>query len=179
MNAIDIADGLAVWLACEFNGYQLLNKNGVLQEVRIFRQYIPQPKGITFTDGALHGMKDYDDSDYEANFPCIIVKCGDITDKEENRIDMSRVNMRLLFGIYDDSSECQGWRDIMVMIDKTRRDLLLDRVISRKYVVQMPIVSRLLEADTYPVYFGEMLMTFDAGRPRMPHDFVYHSEVFK
>lgn len=178
MNAIDIADGLAVWLSCEFNGYQLLNKNGILQEVRIFRQYIPQPQGITFSTSD-KGMKGYDDSDYEANFPCIIVKCGDITDQEENRIDMSRVNVRLLYGVYDASPECQGWRDILSMIDKTRHDLLIDRVIARKYVVQMPLVSRLLEADTYPVYFGEMVMTFDAGRPRRPHDYVYRSEVYR
>ncbi len=176
MNAIELADGLSVWLVNCFEGYKLLNKNGILQEIRIFRQYIPQPQGITFTDTA-QGMKGYDDSDYEANFPCVIVKCGDIIDNEENRLDMSRVNMRLLFGVYDASPECQGWRDIMGMIDKVRHDLMIDRVISRKYVVQMPITSRMLEADTYPVYFGEMSLVFDIGRPRRPYEFVYRSEV--
>lgn len=178
MNAIDIVDDLALWLAEILDGYKLLNKNGILQEIRIFRQYIPQPQGITFQDTE-RGLKGYDESDYEANFPCVIVKCGELTDKEENRIDMAGVNIKLLFGVYDASSECQGWRDICGMMDKVRYHVLTDRILARKYLLRMPVMSGLIEADTWPLYFGEMKFTMEAGRPRRPHDYVYRSEVYR
>ena len=160
-----------------FRDYRLLNKSGVIQEVRVFPQYIPQPAGITFADQEQSGLEHYGESDYEANFPGIVVKLGDMTDNEEGRIDHSRAGLRLLFGVYDDTAESGGWRDVLAMMEKVRQKWLSERLIARKFFVRMPLTARLLEADTYPVYFGEMLAELETGRTSRPMDFVYRGYI--
>lgn len=156
-----------------FTGYLLPNKAGVLQEVRIFAQYMPQPSGITFEDKK-SGVENYSADDYEKNFPGVVVKLGDIIDKEENRIDMNRVSLRLLFGVYDANPECDAWRDVLSMMEKVRQKWLADRIIARKFRIEMPLTMRLLEADTFPVYFGEMESVIECGRPgRGNIDYIY------
>lgn len=156
-----------------FKGYLLPNKAGVLQEVRVFPQYMPQPSGITFEDKK-SGLENYSADDYEKNFPGIVVKLGDITDREENRIDMNRANLRLLFGVYDSDPECEAWRDVLSMMERVRQKWLKDRIIARKFMIEMPLTTRLLEADTFPVYFGELEAVIECGRPNRGNiDYIY------
>ena len=125
-----------------FKGYTLPNKAGVLQEVRIFAQYMPQPSGITFEDKNT-GLKNYDEEDYEKNFPGIIVKLGDMTDQEEQRLDKNRVQVKLLYGVYDANPVSNGWRDVLGMMEMVRSEWLKERVIARRFRIEMPIISRL------------------------------------
>lgn len=166
-------DSVSEELRRVYAGYTLPNKAGVLQEVRIFTQYMPQPSGITFTERELKGMANYGEEDYEKNFPSVIVKLGDIEDNEERRLDLNRTGLRLLFGVYDDSEECTGWRDVAGMMEKLRQHLLKSRIIARKYRIEMPLKWRLLDVDTYPLYFGEMEIKMECGRPVRPVDYVY------
>ena len=173
MLELGLIDGLAAKLEALFDGYTLLNKAKVLQQVRIFKQYIPQAVGLAFDDKDKSGMKGYAESDYEANFPCIVVKYIDHTDKEERRLDQSTTNMKLLFGIYDEDYMCQGYRDILNMMERVRDDLLVHRIVSGIYMLEMPLKTRLLEVDTWPIYFGEMDLVFSTGRVVMGKDYVY------
>lgn len=159
-----------------FRGYTLPNKAGVLQEVRIFAQYMPQPSGITFDDKNT-GLKNYTGEDFEQNFPGIIVKLGDMTDQEEQRLDMNRVSVKLLCGVYDANPVCNGWRDVAGMMEKIRQEWLKERVIARRFRIEMPLVTRLVEADTWPVYFGEMEVMFETGRVGRGVDYVYRGYV--
>ena len=171
MLELDLINALAEWLGRLFLGYTLLNKEKVLQQVRIFRQYLPQASGLAVRDDDVK-------EDYEDNFPCIIVKYTDHTNKEERRLDMSETNIKLLFGIYDNSAECEGWMDIMNMMEKVRTKLLLERVIAGRFILNMPLKTKLYEAgDTWPVYFGEMALVFSTGRPVMGRDFVTKGAV--
>ncbi len=159
-------------LSHEFEGYRLLNKSGNLQEVQVYRQYLPQPQGITFADKANHGLKSYSESDYDSNFPCIIIKLEDMTDREENNITQSVINVKILTGIYDDSTDSQGYQDILNIQDKLRQYLQEHRLICRKYLLTMPMTSRLLEVETWPVWFGEMELVYQMGRGMMPSRWV-------
>lgn len=160
-----------------FTGYTLPNKSGVLQEVRIFPQYIPQPSGITVEDKKT-GVGNYSEEDYEANFPGIVVKLGDVVDQEERRLDMNRASVRLLFGVYDASPSGEGWRDVLAMMEKVRGHWLRERIIARKFRIEMPLTTRLLESDTFPIYFGEMNAVIECGRPGMRNaDYVYRGYI--
>lgn len=184
MTELLLIDALVERLSRLFTGYSLLNKSGVLQEVKIFAQYLPQPAGITIATKNKRGIENYEAEDYEANFPCVIVKVGDVIDKEEGRIDSAICNIKLLTGIYDgvsvDASEeertwrrqMQGYRDILNIHEKIREDFLNERVTAQRFRMAMPMKSRILESDTWPVYFGEMELNFEIGRPMMK-DFVY------
>ncbi len=177
MNEINLQDCMCDLLQELFSGYQLLNKAGNLQEVQIFAQYVPQPSGITINSRNNTGVKNYSDTDYESNFPCIVVILNECEDKEERRIDSSLVKMTLLFCIYDDNPECQGYRDLLNMQERARDYLLVNRVVSEKFRVEMPIKTRLINCETWPVYFGEMDLLFQAGRPVMRKEFVFERNI--
>ena len=177
MNEIDLLDSMHDTLVELFSGYQLMNKAGNLQEVQIFAQYVPQPGGINFTSKNNTGLKNYSDSDYESNFPCIVVILDECEDREERRIDSSLVKMHLLFCVYDEGSECQGYKDLLNMQERTRNYLLINRVIMNKFRLEMPVKTRLIPCETWPVYFGEMDLIFQAGRPVMRKDFVFERNI--
>ena len=175
MTITELIDSVCDDLRGLFRGYTLPNKAGVMQEVRIFPQYIPQPSGISFTDRERAGLKNYTEDDFEKNFPGIVVKLGDVNDNEERRLMMNRTVIRLLAGVYDAGPLCEGWRDVLAMMEKIRLHWLKGRVISRRFRVNMPLTTRLLDDDTYPVYFGEMSAVLETGRPVSSLDYVYQS----
>ena len=74
----------------------------IQQEVKVFAQYLPQPSGVTFEDRGYPTYKQpydrlsgYGADDYESNFPCVIVKLGDMTDTEENSREHSSVKVSI------------------------------------------------------------------------------------
>lgn len=169
MTGLNLLDDLYEILSELFKGYSLINKAGVLQQVKIFRQYIPQPAGIT---RETKGLENYADSDYELNFPSITIKLGEVVNKEENRLDQARMSIKFLTGIYDATPESTGYRDILNIHERIREYFLINRIINQKFRLNMPLNSRLLNSDTWPVYFGEIDLNFDIGRPLMHKDFV-------
>ena len=173
MNEIDLQDSMCDLLRDIFAGYQLLNKGGNLQEVQIFAQYVPQPAGITIHSRENTGLKNYTDTDYESNFPCIVAILNECEDREERRIDASTVKMTLLFCVYDDAPECQGYRDLLNMQERVRNYLLVNRIVNNRFRLEMPVKTRLIPCETWPVYFGEMDLIFQSGRPSMPKSFVF------
>ena len=179
MTASEMIDAVNDDLSALFKGYTLPNKAGVPQEVKIFSQYMPPPSGIVVT-----GSKpEYSSSDYELNFPCIVIKTGEMTDQEEGRLNMTRANLRLLFGVYawsdsEDEEEARNfktntWRDVMAMMEKVRGHWLKDRIIARKFRIEMPFVMKMLDEDTYPLFFGEIKVAIEIGRPVRDYDYVY------
>ena len=169
MIELELIDTLSAKLEDLFAGYTLLNKSKVLQQVQIFKQYLPQSAGMTI--GGKQGIGGYSDSDYDNNFPCIIVRYIDHTDREERRIDQSITTIKIVYGIYDEAAECQGYRDILNMIEVTRINLLRERIIGNKFLVNMPLKTRLLDSDTWPVFYGEMDLVFTTGRPVMGRNY--------
>ena len=154
----------------------------VMQEVKIFAQYIPQPSGITFEQRTYPNKRpfdrlhDYQDYDYESNFPCVIVKLGDMTDNEEQSRNHSSVKVSILAGVYDESPECQGYMDLLNLQEVIRKWLLEERVLARKFLLRMPLMSRLEDNDTWPVYFGVMELNYELGRPVRSSEYVYRYE---
>ncbi|MDR3230260.1 MAG: hypothetical protein LBT65_02375, partial [Synergistaceae bacterium] len=77
MIALTLQDALTARFKELFSDYALPTKGGVFQNVRVFAQYLPQPKGPTVkprgqVEGEDQGV--YGPEDFEANFPCVVVK---------------------------------------------------------------------------------------------------------
>lgn len=157
-------------------GYSLPGKTGMLQEVKVFAQYVPQPAGISFNNKELSGLKNYSSTDYESNFPCIIVQLGEMMDVEENSRTHSTCNVQLLIGIYDETPECQGYQDVLNIQELIRQYLLEHRILAHRHLLIMPVKCRLLDAETFPIYFGVMDLLFQVGRPVRNSDYVYAYE---
>lgn len=172
MNQTRLLQDMTDRLRLLFRGYSLPNKSGTLQEVQVFRQYLPQPEGLTFADRGQEGLKHYGASDFDSNFPCVIVKVLEQTDREERGDDGSTVKVSILTAIYDESKECQGYIDILNMQEKIREYLLEYRLLAERYLLVMPLMSRLIESESWPVYWGEQMMSYVTARPVMGMDWI-------
>jgi hypothetical protein len=170
MIALNLQDALAARLNNMFSDYALFSKSGAEKTVRVFTQYLPQPKGPTVKP---HGKREevqegtYGSEDFEANFPCIIVKFDEGTDKEENAPDATRIAVRILVGVYDESPDWQGYRDVMNIMETIRQELLTTRYLERKYKLEMPFEWYLFEEQPWPVFFGQIDTVWETGRPQM------------
>ena len=170
MIALLLQDALVANLQELFKSYLLPTKNKTENPVRVFSQYLPQPKGPTIRP---KGQKEedvgpeYSAEDFEENFPCLVVKIDEFTDKEENAPDATRINVRILVGVYDDSPDCQGYRDVLNIIETIRQELLVSRVLDKKYRLEMPFKGYLFEDQPWPVFFGQIETVWESGRPQM------------
>ena len=171
MIEINLLDTLVSELRELFNDYELPSKSGLLQNVRVFAQYMPQPSAIEAnSDNEENTIPfGYSETDIEANFPCIVVKLDDTTIKEENTMDAVRINVRFLIGTYDDSPDCQGYRDVLNIIERTKQYLLgiPSRILQARYQLKMPMISYLFDEQAWPVYFGQIETVWETGRPLM------------
>ncbi len=103
----------------------------------------------------------------------MIVKLAGMTDTEEQSQAHSSVKVEILLGVYDESPECQGYMDILNLQEVIRKWLMEERVLARKFLLRMPLLSALDESETWPVYFGTMSMTYELGRPVRSSGYVY------
>ena len=176
MTELNLIDALVDKLRGTFSDYELKAKSGLLQTVRVFAQYLPQPSAVTVTpkdDDESIVPQDYTAEDIESNFPCVIVKFDESTDREEGALDAARVNVRILVGIYDESPDSQGYRDVLNIIEVIRQELLTlpSRVLEQRYRLEMPLKSYLFDEQAWPIYFGQIETVWETGRPLMPKNF--------
>ena len=175
MISLFLLDAIVTHLQGVFKDYSLNAKCGGRQQLRVFSQYLPQPKGVTLKPKGEESIvhQGYGPSDIEANFPCIVVKLIDGQDKEEGELDQARINVNLLVGAYDESPDCQGYRDVLNIIETARQSFLTlpYRILGKKYKLELPMKWALFEDQPWPVYFGVMEMVWDTGRPMMQRDF--------
>lgn len=174
MTELTLLDALVDRYRERFRGYELPSKSGLLQEVKVIPQYLPQPSAVTVkSDDDPVEPKGYTVTDIESIFPCVIVKVGEVIDKEEGALDQSRVHVQFIIGVYDDAPDCQGYRDVYNIIEVIRQDLLTmpARILEGRYRLEMPLRSDLIPEQEWPFYFGYIESVWDTGRPMMPKNF--------
>ena len=176
MTELNLLDALVSRLTEKFATYELTAKSGLMQTVKVFAQYLPQPSAVTVKpkdDTEATTPQGYAPSDIESNFPCVIVKLDEATDKEEGTLTQTRINVLFLVGTYDDSADCQGYRDVLNIIEVIRQDLLTlpGRVLNQRYRMEMPMKNYLFEDQAWPIYFGQIETVWETGRPLMPRNF--------
>ncbi|MBR6901241.1 MAG: hypothetical protein IKN30_04170 [Synergistaceae bacterium] len=176
MTELGLIDALVAFLKKIFADYQLPAKSGLLQNVQVFAQYMPQPEAVeinTDDDEEEESTKPlgYTATDIESNFPCVIVKFEECTIKEEGSIDAVRINVSFLIGTYDESADCQGYRDVLNIIDKIEQEILElpARVLAQRYRLEMPLKDYLPPEQPYPIYLGVIETVWETGRPLMPN----------
>ena len=173
MIELNLLDSLVLELSNLFKDYELQAKSGLQQNIKVFAQYLPQPSAIEINDDNDENEEivpqGYGPADIEANFPCVIVKLDDTTIKEEGKLDAVRINVRFLIGTYDDNPNCQGYRDVLNIIEKTRQYLLEmpNRILQNRYQLQMPMKSYSFEEQQWPIYFGQIETVWETARPVM------------
>ena len=81
MTQINLIDALVAYLTELFKDYELPAKSGLLQTVKVFAQYLPQPKEVEVavnddddSESEAITPEGYSPEDIESLFPCVIVK---------------------------------------------------------------------------------------------------------
>ena len=194
MTELNLLDALVSKLNETFKNYELIAKHGVMQTVKVFAQYLPQPSSAIVKpkeDTEAIEPQGYTYTDAESVFPCVIVKLVEATDREEGTLTQTRVNVNILVGVYDaitaenerkqdagedtdlQVSDCQGYRDVLNIIEVIRQELLTlpSRVLDKRYRLEMPMTNYLFEEQSWPIYFGQIETVWETGRPLMPKNF--------
>ena len=180
MIEINLLDSLVSCLSELFKDYELKAKSGLQQNVKVFAQFLPQPKGFEVVENSDDYTVDdvetveplgYSEVDIEANFPCIIVALDGTEVKEEGTTDAYRIKVNILAGVYDDDANMQGYRDVLDILEKTRQYLLSieNRILVQRYQLEMPMTSDLGGNETFPFYFGELNTIWETARPLMSY----------
>lgn len=92
-------------------------------------------------------------SEYGPDFPFVIVRVLKGTDASEQ----STVTIRLYIGTYSED-EKNGWRDVANIIERIRIELLRQRIIGKRFRVELPIEFEIPEEQPIPEWFGTMAM---------------------
>ena len=179
MTELNLLDALVARLTELFRGYELPAKGGLMQNVKVLAQNLPKPSAVSVkTDDEDESIEPqgYTVTDIESLFPCVIVKLGEVIDKEEGSLDQSRINVQFVIGVYDSSDtarDCQGYRDVYNIMEVIRQDLLSmpTRILDSRYRLEMPFTSGLIDDDVWPLYFGYIETVWETGRPMMPANF--------
>lgn len=168
MIALLLQDALAERLRGLFDGWTLPAKSGERREVRVFTQFLPLPRA-TQSDGedgplVFDDAMAYGEADLEENFPCVLIKLDEGTEKDSKGPDAVRIKVRLLTGVYDDSSDCQGYRDAMNIVEAMRLDLLANRYLDARYRLELPLNWYVFDEQPWPVFFIGMDTVWETGR---------------
>ena len=168
MIATLLQDALAERMRALFGAWKLPSKDGGRKGVRVFTQFLPLPQA-TQTEGE-DGPLVFDDSmaygeaDLEANFPCILIKVDEGTERDSKGPDATRIKVRLLVGVYDDSPDCQGYRDALNIVEAVRLDLMANRYLDAKYRLEPPLNWHIFDEQPWPVFFAGVETAWETGR---------------
>ena len=119
-----------------FNEWKFKDENGDFQKFSVFEQALPAREG----------------EDDPEPFPYIVVRVEDGGTTSPT------------IGIFDESLENQGHKDILNVIDRIRQRFERNQLLKKKYMrlqsEEHPIHWAMPDDDTYPFFFGALEMFF-------------------
>ena len=104
-------------------------------------------------------------------FPYIIVRLSE--GQIASQADAYAVDTYLLIGAYDGSTENNGHRTVMEIIEKIQQRYEENPCLAGKYVLQDPVSWALQDEESWPYFFGAMSLTWSATAPRRKGSTVY------
>lgn len=163
MTAFELQDDLIEELKIVFSGFllktpaiDLESGEPSMSEPNLFSQSLPIRKD------------DADDDPY----PYIIVRM-DSGDMKQDHPHM--VKVRIVIGSFDDSTDTNGHKDVLNIIQKIYERFARNPVLANKYVMkddsENPFTWVLQDDDTYPYYFGAVEVTWETSAIRRESQF--------
>lgn len=171
MVASFLQDELAEELKVIFDGFHLKDPDGNLSEINIFAQNLPMPESAAQEEVPIEQLENglADDVTKEDPYPYIVVRVED--GEIEDPASAQKVSTMLLIGVYDDSYEKHGHKDVMNIIQKIYARFAKVPVLNGKYTIQYPISWTLQEEESYPFYFGGISLEWETAAIRREDKF--------
>lgn len=163
MVATFLQDDLVDELRKIFDGFRLKSPLGGLSEINVFPQALPIPAPVTPPESAEQelleeGLVDTDPAKVEDPYPYAIVR---IEDGKIEAIDGDQsVAVLIILGVYDESLENQGHKDVLNMIQKIYERFAKNAILAGKYECLHPIEWTLQDEESFPYFIGGMALKF-------------------
>lgn len=139
----DLQSGLKARLKKLFVNKKFTDPDGELIPLHVFEQHLPE--------------KPQEDISL---FPYIIVQ---LLEGEQQAVsEPHTVKVLFIIGVYDESSDNQGNKEVMAIINKIFEDLGKRPIQSRRFELTFPIRWGLHEEDVAPYFFGAVETTWSA-----------------
>ncbi|MEC2131638.1 hypothetical protein P9G84_22190, partial [Brevibacillus centrosporus] len=126
-----------------FAGAGFKNSKGEEVELNVYSQFLPAKRTGQDTD----------------HFPYAIVRIqeGNIPSLTE----AEACNVLIFFGLWDDSLDYQGYKDVLNAITRLKIHLFAKRIIDRRFKIEYPFDWAIDEDEkNHPFYFGGMQTTW-------------------
>lgn len=137
-----------------FEGHLFLSPTGEKVPVKVYEQHFPIPTPNTNPDD------EFEEEDNSSSFfPAIIVQLNEGVQENWNTSQIVKVN--LVIGVWDDSTNRIGYKDVTNIIRKISIDLSRNRRMDTQYTVPVPPRWKIDDEDLHPYYFGAMFLQFE------------------
>lgn len=139
MTPSKLQDTLSEYLKNELSGFQLKNVKGDIVPLNIYKQNLPAKKSAKDTE----------------HFPFILARIsdGEFQDDQENT-EKNTCKICLIIGIYDDSEDYQGEKDVENIIEKIVIGLKKKKFLNGQFELINPLRWTIHDEDTYPNFYG-------------------------
>ncbi|WP_438770047.1 hypothetical protein [Brevibacillus sp. JB24b] len=131
-----LQDALVNEIKALFSIMSFKNVKGEETELNVFAQYLPAKQ----TD---------EDGEY---FPYAVVRILD--GGTPSQTEAATCNVLIYFGLYDESEDFQGHKDLMNVLQKLETYFFEKRIIDGSYMIGYPYDWSLPDEPTFPYYFG-------------------------
>lgn len=143
-----LQDVLVEEIKALFNGFLLKNVEDKLSEINVHSQYLPYKTNI----------------DDEEHFPYIIVRMMNGEEDEEE----AECKIVFVIGVYDESEDNQGFKDVLNIIEKIRQHIFKKQIFANQFICKYPLKWGVNEEDVSPFYFGGIESSWSIAKITMP-----------
>src|SRR5215475_2538417 len=154
MTAPELEDALVEFIAANTweLRYRSNNDTDELVAPTVWAAFIPRDTVGEIVPGAI------------TTYPCVIVRAKQGTEAKDHEM----VTVELLIGVFDDSPDQQGSRDLLNLITRIKTRMREQSIIRQKFPLRFPLnwqVNKRSEGsagyNNWPYFFGEMQLLFE------------------
>src|SRR5690606_2512931 len=91
-------------------------------------------------------------SDDLSHYPYVLIKLSE--GELENETSPHRIKVLFVIGVFDDSYDNQGYKDVVIILQKLLAGLNEKPMIDKKFILTHPLRWAIYDDDVYPFYFG-------------------------
>lgn len=188
MTPLLLLDALQRRLEDLFANVSFPGDDGAELGIHVYQMALPSPEQAQITPRdesdeppALDDYIPLNDGGYTRSqarrlFPCVVLKPLSYTFGEVAKDEEDTLTVTLTVGAFEDGADnAEGGRIVVTLLEKIRYDLETSPLLEKKYECGAPSGWELMDLDTRPFWFGEMVTTWTirkaARLPELEEDF--------
>ena len=188
MTPLFLLDALQRRLETLFAGLSFPDADGAERGVHVYQMALPSPEQAEIVprdeDEEPPPLDDYvplNDGGYTRSqarriFPCVVLKPLAFAVGEPAKDEEDLLTVALIVGAFEDGDDnAEGGKIVVTLMEKIRIDLETSPLLEKKYECGAPSGWELMDLDTRPYWFGEMMTSWTIRKahrlPALEEDF--------